>query len=77
MELLNTKSFALEEFHEELAPPYAILSHAWGDGEVSFQDMQQDESMRVRKKGYRKIERLCNQARGCYLECAWVNTCCI
>jgi len=38
MRLINTKSLDLEEFFEEDIPDYAILSHTWGEEEVSLQD---------------------------------------
>src|SRR4051812_27976145 len=40
MRLINTETFQLEEFVGTV-PKYAILSHTWGDGEVSLQDWQQ------------------------------------
>jgi len=39
MRLLNTTSIRLEEFNEGNVPPYAMLSHTWGDEEVTFQDI--------------------------------------
>ncbi|KAF7619728.1 hypothetical protein AFLA_001350 [Aspergillus flavus NRRL3357] len=31
MRLLNVHTLLLEEFNESKAPPYAILSHTWGE----------------------------------------------
>jgi len=41
MRLINAKkkSLHLQVWHRNI-PPYAILSHTWGDDEVSFQDIQ-------------------------------------
>jgi len=39
MRLINTLTLELEEFMGA-APPYAILSHTWADGEVTLQDWQ-------------------------------------
>jgi len=39
MRLINTGTFELEEFMGAV-PKYAILSHTWGEGEVSYQDWQ-------------------------------------
>ena len=69
----------LEEFlgGGSLAPKYAILSHTWGEGEVSFQDfVHPDKEVRLRKLGFQKIEKTCQLARkaGLYV---WVDTCCI
>jgi len=40
MRLLNTETLQLEEFSKVPLPGYAILSHRWGEEEVSFQDLQ-------------------------------------
>jgi hypothetical protein len=40
MRLLHSGTLKLEEFLDNATPNYAILSHTWGEGEVSFQDMQ-------------------------------------
>jgi hypothetical protein len=61
MRLLNTETLLLEEFSEELVPQYAILSHRWGDEEVSFQDFQ--AGLHKGKRGLKKIEKFCDKAR--------------
>src|SRR3569833_619361 len=40
MRLINVKTYIIEEFFGDRIPKYAILSHTWGDEEVTFQDMQ-------------------------------------
>ena len=40
MRLMNTLTGKLKDFRPDDAPPYAILSHTWGDNEQSFQDVQ-------------------------------------
>lgn len=54
---------------------YAILSHTWGDDEVTFQDMQGE--LPVYKKGFSKVERSCKQAKSDGLDYIWIDTCCI
>ena len=54
---------------------YDILSHAYEEGEVSYQDMM-DGSAR-RKKGYNKIEMICKRASTERIAYVWVDTCCI
>lgn len=50
MRLLNVKTYQLESFDDpETRPPYAILSHTWGQDEVLFEDIYespQDEIIR-------------------------------
>jgi hypothetical protein len=41
-------------------PLYAILSHTWGDGEVTFKGFQ-DGTHKLRE-GYKKLEFCANQA---------------
>lgn len=75
MWLLNAHSKKLEHFVDETAQAYAILSHTWEDGEVSFQDISNGKV--EHKKGYAKIHYACNQAVKDGLHYAWVDTCCI
>jgi hypothetical protein len=58
-------------------PPYAILSHTWGndDEEVTFKDLA--EGSRNIKAGYRKIQFCAEQAARDGLQHFWVDTCCI
>jgi hypothetical protein len=58
MWLLNTSTKKLKEFvSDEQAPSYAILSHTWGDEEVSFQEWQE-----LTRTGPSFIERFYNTA---------------
>lgn len=75
MRLINTSSIELEEFHLSGVPQYAILSHTWGDDEVTFQDMS--SSSRYSRKGYHKIMQTCRLARENEIRYAWIDTCCI
>lgn len=77
MRLLNVKTLLLEEFFDRDVPPYAILSHRWADGEVSFQDIQSKDSPPVHKAGYEKIRKTCLLAIEDGLTHAWIDTCCI
>lgn len=77
MRLLNTTTIELAEFVGE-APPYAILSHTWGDEEVTFRDMTVDKQEATRKKAYSKILGACSQALAHgSIEWMWIDTCCI
>lgn len=75
MRLLDATSFQLRSFEENAIPPYAILSHTWGDDEVSFRDIGRRDA--ASKAGYKKIEYVCADARRIGLEYVWVDTCCI
>jgi hypothetical protein len=58
-------------------PPYAILSHTWGDDdqEVTYKDLL--EGTGKPKAGYRKIRFCGEQAARDGLQYFWVDTCCI
>jgi hypothetical protein len=73
MRLINVDTLSLEEFFGDRIPPYAILSHTWGDEEVTFQDWQ-DEHCRTAKKGFQKIRTTCHLAQSSGLQWVWVDT---
>jgi hypothetical protein len=60
------------------APPYAILSHTWGNSEdeLSFQDMVNISHHR-HKMGFHKIRSFCARARQDGYQYAWADTVCI
>src|SRR5689334_5606736 len=74
---VNKDKLHLEQFWDQI-PEYAILSHTWGDDELSFQDIQfQDPIAYELKKGYKKIRYSCEQARKDGIKWVWVDTVCI
>lgn len=77
MHLINCSTRQLEEFIGSNIPRYAILSHTWGEGEVSYADMKNDHAASRLKEGYRKIDFTCEQALLNGLDYAWVDTCSI
>ncbi|KAJ8131789.1 hypothetical protein O1611_g1838 [Lasiodiplodia mahajangana] len=74
MRLLHAYSLAFREFLGEDVPPYAILSHTWGEEEVTFTDMIENRATGL--KGYPKILGCCELAWSEGFE-YWVDTCCI
>jgi hypothetical protein len=76
MRLINTETLELENFFGEDIPPYATLSHTWGNEEVTFQDMQSLQQHHT-KAGFLKIQGTCKLAQQHKLGYAWVDTCCI
>lgn len=77
MRLINCTTLQLEEFFDKNIPRYAILSHTWGDGEVSFADLTLGQAVATKKEGYQKILFTCHQALQDGVNYAWVDTCCI
>ncbi|MBE3043806.1 HET domain-containing protein [Candidatus Bathyarchaeota archaeon] len=76
MRLINTTTLQLKFFVGDV-PPYAILSHTWGEEEVVFQDMEKGTESASTLKGFAKIRGCCEQAVRDGYEWAWVDTCCI
>ncbi|KAH6973984.1 HET domain protein [Ilyonectria destructans] len=77
MRLINNESLTLDLFMGSV-PQYAILSHTWEDGEVTFEDFTNPElSVRSQKRGFGKIQRMCDLAKRAGLKYSWVDTCCI
>ncbi|KAI1748216.1 heterokaryon incompatibility protein-domain-containing protein [Xylaria castorea] len=76
MRLINVHTLELEEFWGGVPPAYAILSHTWGDEEVSFQEWK-DRASVSHKAGYRKIVKAALIAASCGLNYVWVDTNCI
>lgn len=77
MRLLHTKKLELEEFVGH-PPGYAILSHTWGDQEVTFNDIQTPTSPSTTSKaGWSKIKAASAQANRDGYDYIWIDTCCI
>ncbi|KAH7466217.1 hypothetical protein FOMA001_g16431 [Fusarium oxysporum f. sp. matthiolae] len=76
MRLINVEDLKLETFIGGQIPPYAILSHRWGndDEEVTFKDMTRGTTEKV---GMTKVKGCCRQAKKDNLKYAWIDTCCI
>ena len=80
MRLINTDTLQMVEYEHSRAPSYAILSHTWGDSEVSFEDIMRagaDQTTVSTKPGFRKIANFCKEARSRGFMYGWVDTCCI
>ena len=61
MRLLNAKTLKLHSFLGRDIPPYAILSHRWGESEVIFQDLEDERGVDVARADP-KIFGCCTQA---------------
>jgi hypothetical protein len=75
MRLLNTTSYELRSFLLNI-PPYAILSHTWGEEEVTF-DLISDNSARTKLRGWKKVTECCRRALVDGWDWVWIDTCCI
>jgi hypothetical protein len=74
MRLLNTTKRELEEFGGNEIPLYAILSHTWGESEITFQDIEGDDA--EERAGYEKVRESCSRAAADGFDYVWIDTCC-
>ncbi len=77
MRLFKTTTLKIREFIGQGIPPYAILSHTWGDEEVTFQDWQGVLQGSLVKAALAKIRGACAQALKDGLEYIWIDMNCI
>jgi hypothetical protein len=78
MRLLERKPDGEITFRETTGgdvPAYAILSHTWGEEEVSFQDIEVGTGKS--KAGWKKIDFCAEKAATDGLRYFWIDTCCI
>ena len=75
MRLLHTETLTFEEFYETSLPRYAILSHRWGEAEVSYKDMVKKRAKEG--PGLTKVKNCCKLASSEGYEWVWIDTCCI
>jgi hypothetical protein len=64
-----------KNFGQKAIPPYAILSHTWGEAEFLFEDLVNGTGKE--KAGYNKILFCGEQAAHDDLQYFWIDTCCI
>lgn len=76
MRLINTATLKLEGPFMGTSPPYAILSHTWGDEELSLQQFTTSEPQ-AQSKGLQKIQSASAQAVKDGHQYLWVDTVCI
>jgi heterokaryon incompatibility protein (HET) len=79
LQLTDDSTFSLTKdlLGDDPIPPYAILSHTWGqeNDEVTFEDII--NAAGYNKPGFQKIRFCGEQARKDRLEYFWIDTCCI
>lgn len=80
MRLLRTNigpsgTLEAQQFRGQDRPPYAILSHTWGENEVLYTDLT--SSNVSTHPGFHKIRLTLDQASSDGLEWAWIDNACI
>ena len=75
MRLINTSTMEMEEFIGDVHDVYAIISHTWGEEEVSSHQYSTPKARSM--AGYRKIKQSCALAASSRLPYLWIDTCCI
>ncbi|KAI0472809.1 heterokaryon incompatibility protein-domain-containing protein [Xylariaceae sp. FL0804] len=73
----------LVDFQAKEPPPYAILSHTWEEAaegscaEVTFQEFEARTVTEHNLRGWRKIQKACEEAQKRGLQHMWIDSCCI
>ena len=75
MRLLHTARIELREFSPREVPAYAILSHTWGEDEVTLQNLKTIEAAKL--QGYEKVSKACFIAAKDGFDYIWIDACCI
>ncbi|KAK3059031.1 hypothetical protein LTR09_000597 [Extremus antarcticus] len=77
MWLLDVETRKLQYFNSErnVSGGYAILSHTWGDNELTFDHIDLEDA--ANGPGYKKIDLTCRQALKDGYRYAWIDTICI
>jgi hypothetical protein len=76
MRLINTTTQTLDEFESADTPPYAIVSHTWTNGEITYQDLAHERNA-GKEAGYAKLDNGCKVAAAAGFDYLWLDTCCI
>lgn len=76
MRLLHTTKLTFDEYFNASIPSYCILSHRWGQDELTFSDVL-DKRWRAKSEGYRKLYGVCKLASRLGFDWIWIDTCCI
>ncbi|KAL7923796.1 HET protein [Trichoderma austrokoningii] len=80
MRLLKSKlisepgALEIKDFDDNNLPKYAILSHRWGDDELTLQDVERGTTA---KEGFKKVQQSCDMAKREGIDYIWIDTCCI
>lgn len=78
MRLINVASLEIEQYYGDKVPEYAILSHTWGNQEVTLQEWARRHEPGIStKSGYQKIISACKLAEANKYNHVWVDTNCI
>ncbi|RDW68257.1 hypothetical protein BP5796_08914 [Coleophoma crateriformis] len=74
MRILDTETLHVR--YKQAGERYAILSHVWGEEEVTFQDIQNLDNAQ-RMAGFPKLAGAASLAKSHGYDCIWIDTCCI
>ncbi|KAJ8124904.1 hypothetical protein O1611_g8737 [Lasiodiplodia mahajangana] len=81
MRFVDTTTFKFHEVSDleihRLGGGYCILSHRWGDDEISYADVLSIDTIVKAKAGFGKFEGACAMAKELGYDLIWIDTCCI
>lgn len=78
LECLGDGTYRLKKnLYGDRIPPYAILSHTWGEDEIEVSYKNFEDGTGESKRGYSKIRFCGERAQRDGLKYFWIDTCCI
>ncbi|KAK5717379.1 hypothetical protein LTR15_009273 [Elasticomyces elasticus] len=76
LRLIDVRTLRLRRINDQ-ALPYAILSHTWGEDEISLQEWDSGTPAAKLREGYSKIVDACRQAKRDRYRWLWADSVCI
>jgi hypothetical protein len=77
LSLLSSGDFELTSVDDEYPPDYAILSHTWGNEEVTYSELIDSAGKEKSGIGWSKLHFCARRAAADGIPYFWVDTCCI
>jgi hypothetical protein len=77
MRLIDTATLQMGHVFNADRLQYAVLSHTWGDQEVTFQEFSNLNPSIMERSGYQKIKNCCQRAFTDGIKYCWIDTVCI
>ena len=81
MRLLHTGTLELHTFPPDVAdngrPPYAVLSHCWREGQLSYSEFANDRERALTLDSFSFVKKACQAAKESNIDYLWIYTICV
>ena len=72
MRLLNVKTLQFGDFFNSQVPKYCILSHRWGEDEVTYENVK-EQKFNTMSGGYKKLYGACRLSQRLGYQWIWAD----